>query len=364
MATPAAPTYNRCMRNKTHLLIICGGQSAEHGVSLVSAANIYRALDKRKYRVSVIGIDHRGHWFKLQPGDMQKFAYQSTIEHLGNKTEVLGPKSLFCSTPTGAKDPIGVPDVVFPVLHGPMGEDGTIQGLLTLAGIAYVGANVPGSVIGMDKDIQKRLLQHADIPVASYIVLNRHEPTILKSNSIVEKLGLPVFVKPVGQGSSIGITKVTNRDQLSRAVDTAFEFDDRIIIEQHIRGREIECAVLGNRFPAASIPGEIITNNDFYNYQAKYLDESATELQAPAELNNQQVVRVQQLAIQTYKALNCRGMARVDCFLAPGNRLYVNEVNTIPGFTEISMYPKLWELSGISYGDLLDRLISLAINGD
>ena len=252
------------------------------------------------------------------------------------------------------------PDVIFPILHGPMGEDGTVQGLLKLAQIPYVGADVLGSAVGMDKDIQKRLLMEKNIPVAKYIVSNTHEE-IPVFDDCEKTLGVPFFIKPANMGSSVGVSKVENENDYGVAIEKAFQFDKKILIEECIEGREIECSVLGNNDPIVSLPGEIASNQTFYSYEAKYIDEKGAELIIPANLNENMVKSVQLTAVSVFKTLTCSGLARVDFFLKNNSELYVNEINTMPGFTKISMYPKLWEVSGISYEELIDKLITLAI---
>ncbi|MBI4084812.1 MAG: D-alanine--D-alanine ligase, partial [Candidatus Levybacteria bacterium] len=285
-------------------------------------------------------------------------------------------------------------DVVFPVLHGTYGEDGTIQGLLKLANIPFVGASVLGSAVGMDKDVMKRLLRDAGLPVARFIVVKRSD-VIARSeapyhlvqgeatkqsqrdrhgrlgrprddkgisfNEIVKQLGLPFFVKPANAGSSVGVSKVHNEKEFASAVNTAFSYDSKMLVEEFIKGREIECSVLGNENATASLPGEIIPTHEFYDYDAKYIDEKGAALQIPATLQQKKVKEVQALAVKAFQTLCCEGMARVDFFLNKNGKFFVNEINTIPGFTKISMYPKLWEASGVPYSELIDRLIQLAI---
>ena len=245
------------------------------------------------------------------------------------------------------------------LLHGPFGEDGTIQGLLKLAGVPFVGAGVLGSAVGMDKDVMKRLLRDAGIPIPGFLSFASNRPP--KFKDVSRELGLPLFVKPANLGSSVGISKAKDETGFSKAVGDAFRYDTKILVEEAVQGREIECAVLGNDDPQASVPGEIIPTREFYDYDAKYVDENGARLEAPAKLNADTVRRVQELAIRTFQALNCEGMGRVDFFLKTDGTLLVNEINTIPGFTKISMYPRLWALSGISYTELIDRLIQLAI---
>ena len=251
--------------------------------------------------------------------------------------------------------------MVFPVLHGPFGEDGTVQGLLKLANIAYVGAGVLGSAIGMDKDVMKRLLRDAGIPVARFVAANKYSSKPIDFDAARDQLGLPLFVKPANLGSSVGIHKVTDRDEFQRAVRDALNYDDKVLIEECINGREIECSVLGNDNPIASVPGEILPRHEFYSYEAKYLDENGAVLEIPAKLSSETLERIRQLAIRTFTVLCCEGMARIDFFLRNSDEIIVNEINTIPGFTRISMYPKLWEATSISYSELIDRLIQLAL---
>jgi D-alanine-D-alanine ligase len=252
-------------------------------------------------------------------------------------------------------------DVIFPVLHGPYGEDGTVQGLLRMIDIPFVGADVLGSAVSMDKDIMKRLLKEAGIQQAKFMAFSISDQLDIDSNIVEATLGMPCFVKPANLGSSVGISKVHNQAELKSAIKKAYQFDRKIVIEQFIEGREIECSVLGNENPTASFPGEVMPAHDFYSYEAKYLDQKGASFQIPASLPDKMIKEIQKLAIKTFKVLNCEGMARVDFFLKGDRQLYVNELNSIPGFTKISMYPKLWEVSGISYSELLDRLIQLAI---
>ncbi len=342
--------------------ILFGGKSAEHEISLLSAKNVIDAIDKSRYQPVLIGIDKSGRWVTSEPS---KFLLNSTDPKLIaiNKDASTGvalvPQSAGKLTDLDAGDLEESVDVVFPILHGPLGEDGTIQGLLKLANVPFVGAGVLGSAVGMDKDVMKRLLRDADIPVPKFLVFGRGgKPDYA---AVTRELGSPVFVKPANLGSSVGISKAKDKTGFEKAVKDAFRYDSKILVEQSIKGREIECAVLGNDAPKASIPGEIIPTHEFYSYEAKYLDENGARLEIPAKLDAATVKRVQELAVKTFKALNCEGMGRVDFFLAEDGTLYVNEINTIPGFTKISMYPKLWEASGIGYTDLISRLIELAI---
>ncbi len=331
----------RTAKRRLKLVIIFGGQSAEHTVSISSARNIALALDPNKYEVSFIGITRHGKWLLAdRPIDLEP----------ENQLKTLTPTSLL--TPERV-------DIVFPVLHGPNGEDGTIQGLLKLLRIPFVGAGVLGSAIGMDKDVMKRLLQQAGIPIGKFLVFSSKES--IDNKEIREHLGFPCFIKPANLGSSVGITKAHKESELNQGVELAFSFDRKIIIEQMIEGREIECSVLGNKSPIASLPGEIIAHHEFYDYEAKYQDKNAASLVIPAKLTQEQTKKVQGVAIKAFTTLCAEGMARVDMFLTPRGEILVNEINTIPGFTNSSMYPKLWEASGLSYSELIDKLIELAI---
>lgn len=350
---------------KINVGILFGGKSTEHEVSLQSAKNIIDALDKEKYDITLIGIDKTGQWhlhdksqFLLNCNDPKYIALSKT-----DKNVVLAPgnenQQLFRIANTGAGSSV---DVVFPVLHGPFGEDGTVQGLLKLANIPFVGAGVLGSAVGMDKDVAKRLLRDAGIPIAKFLVFHKWDEAKPDFAEVSRYLGLPLFIKPANAGSSVGVSKVKDEAQFNAAVAKAFAFDNKILIEEFIEGREVECAVLGNEAPIASKVGEIIAQQEFYSYEAKYIDENGAILEIPAKIPDETMAKIQAAAIKAFQALCCEGMARVDFFLTRDNRVVVNEINTIPGFTKISMYPKLWEISGISYSALIDRLIQLALD--
>jgi D-alanine-D-alanine ligase len=340
--------------------VLFGGRSGEHEVSLASAASVIRGLDPDKYEAVPIGITKDGHWL----------VGEGAVKML---PEVLkgGRRVMLTADPTEAAL---VPldrgagaqrlDVIFPVMHGTFGEDGTIQGMLELAGLPYVGAGVLGSAIGMDKDVAKRLCQEASIPVVPWITVHRwhweKEPESVKAE-IEAKFEYPVFVKPATLGSSVGMTKVHHAEELAPALNVACEYGTKILVEKAVTAREIEVSVLGNHEPEASVPGEIVPHREFYDYAAKYLEEG-TQLVIPADLKPKQATKIQSLAIGTFRALELSGMARVDFFLEKkGGKIYLNEANTIPGFTSISMYPKLWEASGIPFRELIDRLIDLAL---
>lgn len=352
---------------RMHVGVIFGGRSGEHEISLRSARSVVAAMDRNKYRLSLIGIDHSGGWHLVPEAEFDRLttALLPSLDAKGNDiTLVPAPaKGELVDLKRPDLEPQAL-DVVFPVLHGPYGEDGTIQGLLELADIPYVGAGVTGSAIGMDKDVQKRLLAAAGLPLVPFRTVRRCEWETDRAHVLdgAAALGLPVFVKPANLGSSVGISKVKAPETLPSAVEAAFLYDDKLVIERGVDAREIECAVLGNENPEASVPGEICPNAEFYSYEAKYVDDRGATLRIPAALSETQTEEVRALAVQVFQLLDCAGMARVDFFLERGSdKLYVNELNSIPGFTSISMYPKMWEASGLAYGDLVDRLIELAV---
>lgn len=349
---------------KIRVGILFGGKSAEHEVSLQSAKNVLAALDKDKYEVVLLGIDKEGiwHWNQesmdlINDSDPQLIQMNTSDEKLAL---VPGAQSNQIIDATGQNHP-GQVDVIFPILHGTLGEDGTVQGLLKLANIPFVGAGVLGSAVGMDKDVMKRLLRSDGIPIADFVTFSYSDRDKISYDEVIERLGLPVFIKPANMGSSVGISKVSDEEGFEKAIDEAFLYDTKIIIEENVKGREIECSVLGNDNPRASLPGEVLPQADFYSYKAKYIDEKGALLEIPAKLSDEKVKEIQDLAIRTYKSLCCEGMARVDLFMKENGDLLINEINTIPGFTKISMYPKLWEVSGLPYGKLIDQLLELAL---
>ncbi|MFH1405318.1 MAG: D-alanine--D-alanine ligase [Patescibacteria group bacterium] len=346
---------------KINVGILFGGKSAEHEVSLQSAKNVFEAIDKEKYNPVLIGIDKTGKWLLSDKSNFLLNENNPKLIKLNQASDsvALVPQSSGEISNLSAGSSGGSLDVVFPILHGPFGEDGTVQGLLKLANIPFVGAGVLGSAVGMDKDTMKRLLRDAGIPIGKFIVFRQGDAP--KYQEVESEIGVPCFVKPSNMGSSIGISKVRNEDEYKTAINEAFQFDTKVIVEEFIKGREIECSVLGNDKPEASVPGEVIANHDFYSYDAKYIDENGAQLIIPAELSDETKKQVQELAVKTFKVLSCEGLARVDFFLKDNGDVLVNEINTIPGFTKISMYPKMWEASGISYTKLIDRLIQLAI---
>ena len=352
------------MTHRTRVAILFGGRSAEHEVSLQSARNIIGAIDQSKYEPVLIGIDRDGAWYLndesislLNADDPRLIALNRSHKPVslipGDRSGVL----------VGLQESVAVPpvDVLFPVLHGPYGEDGSVQGLARLANVACVGSDILGSAVGMDKDVAKRLLRDAGIPVAKHICLRRRDVDPGLPKRVGNELAYPAYVKPSNMGSSVGVVRVESEAELLEAVDYAFRYDTKVVIEETIVGREIECSVLGNDEPVASGVGEIVTADGFYSYEKKYIDEDGAKLRIPADLDADTVERVRAVAVASFKVLECRGMARVDMFLTAAGEIYLNEVNTIPGFTKISMYPKLWQAAGISYTDLIDRLIQLAL---
>jgi D-alanine-D-alanine ligase len=348
--------------------VLYGGRSGEHDVSRCSAASVIKYLDKSKYDVTAIGIDHNGRWHVQDTPEIiddKDFGSVVKLNHTGdwfvNHYERDGKLFLFDAK---SHKEVSV-DVVFPVVHGTFCEDGTLQGLLELAMVPYVGADVVGSAIGMDKDVAKRLLRDAGIPVVDWIKVLKHQWDQSKDeliNEIVSVVGFPCFIKPCNAGSSVGISKVKDSGFLAKAIDDAFLWDNKILIEKGINAREIEFSVIGNDVPESSVPGEIRPMHEFYSYEAKYLDSNGAELIIPAEIDFALTGRMKLAAVNGYISLCCTGMARVDFFLEKGTEnFYLNEINTLPGFTNISMYPKLWDKSGLNYSSLLEKLIELAL---
>jgi D-alanine-D-alanine ligase len=380
---------------KLRVGILFGGRSGEHEVSLLSAASVLNAIDKNKFDVVPIGITKDGRWLTaehaerllhgkpheerhLRAGDPEATPGAAVLERGEavvvppepvHRDQGLAPFQSDAPTRRAADRAINV-DIIFPVLHGTFGEDGTIQGLLELADIAYVGAGVLGSAAGMDKDIMKSLFRAAGLPIVKHITILRAdwdaEPK--KTERRIEKVvKYPMFVKPANLGSSVGISKAHNSKELGPAIHEAAKFDRKIVIEQGVGGskqkaREIECSVLGNDKPQASVPGEIVPGKEFYDYTAKYLDEGS-QLIIPAKLTKAETKKVQDLAVKAFQAVDCAGLARVDFLMDPKTRkIYLNEINTMPGFTSISMYPKLWGATGVSYPELIEKLIQLGLD--
>lgn len=328
------------MSDRIRVAVLTGGRSSEHEISLASARSVLDALDPARYEVTVLEIDRDGRW-QLPPGAARAALPSTSAETLPVPTTGAAPAV------------IGEVDVVFPVLHGPFGEDGTVQGLLELAGVPYVGAGVAASALCMDKDLFKAVMRDHGIPVTRNVTLRNGEAP-------ASPFGYPVFVKPARLGSSVGITKAHDEEELLAAVELAFRHDEKVLVEEFVPGIEVECGVLGNREPVASLPGEIVAHAEWYDWSAKY-DEGGMELVIPPRISERQIARVQELSVRAFVASECEGMARADCFVREDGEVLVNELNTIPGFTATSVYAKLFAASGIPYGELVDRLIRLAL---
>ncbi len=351
------------MGKKIRVGVLFGGRSCEHEVSLQSARSVLEAIDRDKYEVTMIGISKEGSW--LLAADALEVLQTGVVEGEELVPVLLdypGSRELVAREAGGMSRAV---DVIFPLLHGPFGEDGTVQGLLELAGVAYVGAGVLGSAVGMDKEMMKRVFRAEGLPQVEYLVVRRkrweREPALVR-REVEAHLSYPLFIKPVNMGSSVGVSKAHDGAEFCRAMDEAALYDYKIIVEADARDcREVECAVLGNEEPRASMVGEVVPGNEFYDYNAKYVDDNSTLL-IPAPLKPESAERIQQLALQAFRTVEAAGLARVDFFVRREDEsIYINEINTIPGFTPISMYPKLWEASGVSYSELIDRLIQLAL---
>ncbi len=339
------------------ILILCGGKSGEHQVSLQSAKNIIEAIDKNKYSIVIVGIDKIGQWFLYSQNnflDNINSPQKIKLKDNGKLVSLSGNK-IINLIDGKVEEKI---DIVFPILHGTFGEDGTMQGLLRINNLPFIGPDVLGSAVAMDKDITKRLLRDAGISIAEFLVFKKNEKESINFEEVKNKLGLPIFIKPANAGSSVGISKIKNKNEFIEGIKKAFCFDNKILIEENISGRELECAVLGNEKVIASVIGEVLPQKDFYSYEAKYIDIDGAKLEMPAKVSSEEREKIQKLSIKIFKILGCEGMARIDFFLTK-DKLILNEVNTIPGFTKNSMYPKLFELSGIKYSDLIDKLINL-----
>jgi D-alanine-D-alanine ligase len=352
---------------KTRVILLCGGRSAEHEISLLSARNVLRALDRDRFEPIIVGIDKLGHWRRESERTLEAASGDPRFVALDAAAPAVTiEQGLSMSTRPDEPWAASSDDVVFPMLHGTYGEDGTVQGMLELAGVAYVGAGVLGSAVGMDKDVAKRLLRDAGIPVVEGQVVTAagYRADAAGARARAASLGFPLFVKPANAGSSVGVSKVRDAAALDAAIRSALTFDRKVLLERGVDAREIECAVLGNDDPRASVPGEIVVSHKdgWYSYDAKYVDPDGSSWKIPADIPSAVAARVQELAVATFRALDLAGMARVDFFLdRKTSELYVNEVNTLPGFTAVSMYPKMWEASGLPPRELVTRLIELAI---
>jgi len=359
-------------RRKLRVAVVFGGRSGEHEVSLVSAASVMQAMDRERYEVFPVGITRNGRWLTRGEPMLALQAGQADTAVLGKGRPAEPATGRELASMTGSRELVpgtreaGFPevDVVFPVLHGPYGEDGTIQGLLEMADIPYVGAGVLGSALGMDKVAMKDVFRAHGLPVVDYVACLARDWRAHRQEwlaRIEREIGYPCFVKPANLGSSVGITKAHDREELERGLDEAAQYDRRLLVERGVNAREIEVSVLGNDEPEASLPGEVVPCNEFYDYAAKYLD-GESKLLIPAPISEELTREVRDLAVRAFVVLDCAGMARADFLLCRDTgRLYINELNTIPGFTPISMYPKLWEATGLAYPKLIDRLIELAM---
>jgi len=352
------------MVEKINVAIVFGGRSTEHKISLLSAKNVIRSLDKSKYKPVLICIDKSGKWFYNEDSLHLLSSESASTVHLDHQhTPVIlsqnaDAKALIIAT---THQVIHTIDVIFPVLHGTSGEDGSIQGLAKLANLPCVGCGILGSAVGMDKDIMKRVLRDSQIPVADFVTVRNTNFEEYPYDKVSEKLGKDLFLKPANLGSSVGVSFVHNKEEYDAGIQHALLYDHKVVVEEKIVGRELECSVLGNDSPMASIPGEVVPKGGFYSYQNKYLDEKGAELIIPAALSEEKIKEIQELSIRTFQLIECEGMTRVDMFMQEDGKLVINEVNTIPGFTSISMYPKLLEYSGVNNVELVTKLIEYAI---
>lgn len=339
-----------------NIIVLFGGKSPEHEISVRSAKNILAAIDRQKFRVQLIGIDRQGTWRLMEESQLTE-----EVPPVGAPLAIVPGRETGQLIRLDNQQAIEQPDAVFGIVHGPMGEDGTIQGLLRVLELPFVGPDVLGSAAAMDKDIAKRVLRDAGLNVARGQVFHTHEKDLIRYEELTARFGSPLFVKPANMGSSVGVHKVTSAEKLKAAVADAFLYDRKIIIEEMIHGRELECAVLGNENPQTTSVGEVVTAEE-YSYEAKYISQTAAALHIPAQVSDTELAELRSVAKRAYQALCCEGLSRVDMFLTKDGIVYVNEVNTLPGFTNISMYPKLWEKAGIAYPELVERLIQLAID--
>ncbi|MDF3864589.1 D-alanine--D-alanine ligase [Pseudomonas denitrificans (nom. rej.)] len=349
---------------KLRVGVIFGGRSAEHEVSLQSAKNIVDALDRDRFEPVLIGIDKEGRWHLNDASDYllnQENPALIALNRSNRELAVVPGKAEQQLVETGSRQLLDHVDVIFPIVHGTQGEDGCLQGLLRMADIPFVGSDVLGSAICMDKDVSKRLLRDAGIAITPFVTLTRADAARTPFAEAQRKLGLPLFIKPANMGSSVGVSKVEDEAAYDEAVRLALAFDDKVLVESAVKGREIECAVLGNEQPIASGCGEIVVGSGFYSYDSKYIDEDAAKVVVPADIPAEASERIRQLAVDAFLALECSGLARVDVFLTETGEVLINELNSLPGFTRISMYPKLWQAAGMTYSELVSRLIDLAI---
>ncbi|MCI4667299.1 MAG: D-alanine--D-alanine ligase [Bacteroidia bacterium] len=348
------------MASKTSMALIFGGASPEHEISLRSAKNIYAAIPREKYEVHLLGISQDGNWYHLEDDFFEK---NGLIQDLGKALAIVPGQTDRPFVFLEGEGGMPKVDVAFPITHGPMGEDGSLQGILNHLRIPFVGPDVLGSSVAMDKDVAKRLLREADLKVAEGMCFHYYEKDAIDYLAVINQLGSPVFVKPANMGSSVGVKKAENKAEFDLAVKDAFKYDHKIIVEEAIIGRELECAVLGNAVLATSSIGEInMVEDTFYDFESKYESDTAADLNIPAKnLDDQELAKLILVAKNAYRALCCEGLSRVDMFLTEEGAVYVNEINTLPGFTSISMYPALWAQAGTPYGELIDELLQLAM---
>lgn len=349
---------------KLNLVVLVGGKSPEHNISLISGYSVVNALNKEKYNILVVGIDKTGQWW-LQDTEHFSDHRDDPQRIVLSKSDTRVVLSQYRNKPYlmqhNGNTKIAKVDFVFPVLHGANGEDGVMQGVFRANNVAFAGVDLMASAIGMDKDVSKRLWRDAGIPIADFVVADLSNRKQLRYRSIVKKLGSPLFVKPANAGSSVGVHKVSDKEAFTTALEDAFKYDRKVLIEEAIQGIEVECAVLGNENPQASVVGAIIPTETFYSYEAKYISSTGAKLMIPADIPDEVSELIRQTAIRAFKAIGGEGLSRVDFFLRPDNSIVLNEINTLPGFTSISMYPKLWEASGVNYTDLLDSIVQLGL---
>lgn len=347
------------MGKKINIALFFGGQSVEHQVSLLSAKQVISALDRNRYNPVMIGIDQEGVWHLQDEAHLFEYPNDPAEIRLGkSQGRVVLFQNTLIELGTQYAHPI---DIAFPILHGHMGEDGAIQGLFEVSGIPYVGAGVLGSAIGMDKDVMKRLLRDAGMRVTHFKVVHAQERALLDPEAVAKEMGLPFFVKPANGGSSIGVSKVVIPFQLEEALDRAFAYDRKVLIERLVVGREIECSVMGNEEPIVSLPCEIVSHGEFHSYLSKYVSSDGADFIIPVILAEQELADVQKAAKEAYRILECEGLARVDLFLTPAKEVVINEINTLPGMTEKSPYVKMWEASGYTFSAIIDRLVEYSL---
>lgn len=337
--------------SKIRVAVVFGGRSTEHEISLISATGILKNINRELYQVIPLKIDIEGHWFLQSSEDVNS--------SLGTPITLTQGKNGASILENGTGKILQEIDIVFPVLHGVFGEDGTIQGLLKMLNVAFVGCGVLASSTCMDKDVTKRLLRDASIAIAPYVCATwTHQPSFEK---VEQELGLPLFIKPANLGSSVGVHKINSKSEYESALKDALKYDNKVLIEQNINGREIEVAVMGNEKPQASLPGEIVNTAGFYDFESKYVSKDASSIHIPAQLSDEQIIEIRKTAKKAYAALGCEGLARVDFFIADNGTIMINEINTLPGFTPISMYPKMWEATGVGYSELIELLIQFGL---